>query len=220
MCFSEFASFTASALLIPTGIFCIKTAFDKDENYIPLACVPLAFGIQQSCEGIVWLGLSTNRPEATTFGSFAFLFFSHWFWLCWIPFLVFRLERDRKIRKICKFLALIGGIYGALLYLPWIINDNWLSAAIVQHSIEYQARYIGDSIPSVFPRFLYGSIILVPLLCSSHSSIKLFGGLITFSVLITWLLFNYAFISVWCFFAALLSIYIIYIVSKTDGVVA
>jgi hypothetical protein len=213
MCFSEFASFTASALLIPTGIFCIKTALYKDEAYLPLSCIPLAFGIQQGCEGIVWLGINTNNPGATNFGSFAFLFFSHWFWLCWIPLLVFRLEHNRSIGKICKILTVVGCIYGALLYLPLSINSNWLSAAVVQNSIEYQAKYIGDSIPVIFTRSLYGAIILIPLLCSSHSSIKIFGSLIALSVLIAWFLFNFAFISVWCFFAALLSIYIVHIIS-------
>lgn len=218
MCFSESASFTASLLLIPTGIFCVKTVLDKDEAYLPLACLPLAFGIQQGFEGVVWLGLNTNNSTATTIGSFAFLFFSHCFWLFWIPLLAFKLEHNPRIRNIDKFFIAVGGLYGALLYLPLIIHANWLSATEIHNSIEYQAKFIGDFIPVVFSRSLYGLTILIPLLYSTHPNLKVFGGLITLSVLLTGLLFNYAFVSVWCFFAAVLSLYIVYVISKMNTV--
>ena len=216
MCFSESASFAASALLLPAGIFCIKAALAKDKAYIPLACMPLAFGLQQGAEGIVWSGINADYSTSIRIGSFAFVFFSHWFWLFWIPWSALNLECNRTSWRICRLLVVLGGLYGAFLYLPLLINEGWLFAAVAHHSIEYQAKFIGDSIPISFSRLLYILIILTPLLISSNSYIKVFGVLVTLFAFITYLTFNYAFVSVWCFFAALLSFYIVYVILKTS----
>lgn len=215
MCFSAFVSFAASTLLVPAGLYCIKTALHK-HAYLPFACMPLAFGIQQGFEGIVWLGIHSNNLTTIHTGALGFLFFSHWFWLFWIPLIVLQLEHDQKVQRICQLLAIIGALYGAFLYLPLLIHDHWLSATAIHHSIEYQAKFIGDAVPILFSRLLYILIILTPLIISSNSYIKVFGILITFSTVISYSMFNYAFVSVWCFFAALLSLYVSYIISKAS----
>lgn len=214
MCFSESASFTVSALLIPTGIYCIKTVLNKNTAYFPLACMPLAFGIQQGAEGIVWWGINENLSPAIHIGASIFLFFSHWFWLFWIPWLAFNLECNQTTQRISCFFAIAGFLYGALLYLPPFIVNTGISATVIHRSIEYQVKFIGDFIPILFSRLLYALIILIPLLVSSNPSIKFFGKLVTIAASITYLMFNYAFVSVWCFFAALLSLYIVYVIWK------
>ncbi len=64
MCFSATASFTATALLVPVGIYASKVALAKDARYLPLAVFSLAFGIQQGFEGLEWLGLDGNRQPS------------------------------------------------------------------------------------------------------------------------------------------------------------
>ncbi|NJN86400.1 MAG: hypothetical protein HC881_08945 [Leptolyngbyaceae cyanobacterium SL_7_1] len=217
MCFSESVSFTVSALLVSAGIYCVKTALDKDRTCLPLAGLPLAFGLQQGFEGVVWWGINTRNPEAASLSAFAFLFFSHWFWLGWIPFLVLRLESNSGTRAICKGLVVVGIGYGALLYVPLALNPAGLSVGVIEHSIEYQATFIGDSIPILFSRLLYALIILIPLLIATSPHLKIFGGLITLSTGASYFLYNYAFVSVWCFFAALLSLYIVYVISTMNA---
>lgn len=215
MCFSATASFAASALLIPSGIYCIKLAIAKDPDYLPLAFTPLAFGIQQALEGIVWLGIDSNNFHDIDIASLGFLFFSHWFWLFWMPFLVWTSDRNQKIKQVCLMFAILGFFYGASLYLPIFANDNWLEIDANNCSIAYQAKLIFN-----FPMFrevasiIYGVIIGVPLLIASTPNINTFGALILMSMLFSQVFFYYAFISVWCFFAALLSFYIVYILER------
>ena len=215
MCFSATASFAASALLIPSGIYCIKTALAKDTDYLPLAFTPLAFGIQQALEGVVWLGINYHNFPDVDVGSLGFLFFSHWFWLFWMPFLVWACDRHQKIKQICAIFVILGFVYGALLYLPLIANSNWLEIDASSCSIAYRTKLIFD-----FPMYrevasiIYGLIVGVPLLLASNRNINTFGALILASMLFSQIVFYYAFVSVWCFFAALLSIYIIYILER------
>ncbi|HEY9646320.1 MAG TPA: DUF6629 family protein [Chroococcidiopsis sp.] len=217
MCFSASASFTASALLIPVGIYCMKTAFDKNSAYLPLAAMPLMFGIQQGCEGLVWSGINSQAHATARFGAFGFLFFSHCVWLFWTPWLALQLESDQTIQQICRIFAGVGALYGAFLYLPLLIHPDWLMVAIAHSSIDYQAKFLGDAVPIVWSRLLYASTILVPLLISSNPNVKVFGTLITVFALLSYAAFNYAFVSVWCFFAALLSLHVVYILLKTDA---
>ncbi|MBF2020369.1 MAG: hypothetical protein IGR93_09760 [Hydrococcus sp. C42_A2020_068] len=219
MCFSASVSFILSAVLIPRGIYCIKTAIAKNIEYLPMACSPLAFGIQQGLEGILWLGIGAGNPNFVAIGSLGFLFFSHWFWLFWIPFLAFVLERDRVLKNISLLFVIVGLLYGASLYFPLLIHENWLSIQTIHHSIDYQTRLIFDPFVSrELVRLLYASLILLPLLISSHQSVKVFGFLILLSVIVAVLRFYYAFISVWCFFAALLSLYLAYVMYRIDAI--
>lgn len=213
MCFSASVSFAASAVLIPAGLYCLKVTA-SNEAYWPLAFVPLAFGLQQGFEGVVWLGINSNDLELMRLGALAFLFFSHCFWLIWPSFIALSLEDNPTIKALCKFCLVVGILYGAVLYLPLLINANWLSVAVVHRSIEYQAHFVGDAVPVLLSRLLYASTILVPLFISSRLEIRIWGILITLFALISFLLFNYAFVSVWCFFAALLSFYIIHVILK------
>lgn len=215
MCFSATASFAASALLIPSGIYCIKTALAKDTDYLPLAFTPLAFGIQQALEGVVWLGINSNNFHDVDIGSLGFLFFSHWFWLFWMPFLVWASDRNQKIKHVCAIFVLIGFVYGALLYLPLLVNFNWLEIDASSGSIAYRTKLIFDfPMYREFASIIYALIVAVPLLIASNCNINTFGALILVSMLFSEIVFYYAFISVWCFFAALLSSYIVYILEQ------
>ncbi len=216
MCFSESVSLTTSAILISVGIYCIKQALPNRE-YLPLACVPLVFGIQQVFEGVVWGGINSGSSSTVYFGAMTFLFFSHWFWLFWVPFMVSCLEHHRIIRLIADFFVIVGVCYGAFLYIPLLFNSDWLFVDVVRGSIQYQARFIGDSVPVALSRLLYAMTVLIPLCTSSRLDIRIWGIVIALFALISRLLFYYAFVSVWCFFAALISVYIIHVVAKLSN---
>ncbi|MGG6293936.1 DUF6629 family protein [Leptolyngbya sp. AN02str] len=217
MCFSASVSFTVSAVLIPTGLYCMNVALNRNSAYLLLAVMPLAFGVQQAAEGVVWMGLHTHQVPLIQMGAVVFLFFSHCFWLAWTPWLAFNLESDLETQRLHRFFTLFGVIYGAMLYLPVVLHFGEISAAIVHGSINYQARFIADFVPVLISRSLYAAIILIPLLLSSNLHIKRFGTSVTVSIFIAYLSFNYAFVSVWCFFAALLSFYIVYVILQTDA---
>ena len=219
MCFSASASFTVSAILIPTGIYCLTEARKRDETYFPIANLTLFLGIQQGFEGFVWLNIISKNTIAVTNFALWFLFFSHFFWLFWIPFSAFSLEDNPLIKNILKFLTIIGFIYGSLLYFPLLIHDSWLQIEVAKDSIRYITYYFFNSItPQNFSFYLYAFIMILPLIISSRKTINLLGILITLGALITYFYFHYTFTSVWCFMAALISIYLTYIIRTIPSI--
>ena len=213
MCFSASASFTASALLIPTGLYCLRTAWVKDQMYLPFAVIPLAFGVQQALEGLVWIGTNLDSKNLVQLGSLGFLFFSHFFWLFWAPLSVSLIEQDAGTKNICRFAAVMGIAYGTLLYIPFFLNEQWLSVATLYGSIDYQTILIFDAfMPRDMSHLIYACIVVIPFLIASQAKLKVFGGLIFCSAAFSYIVFHYAFVSIWCFWAALLSLYIAYII--------
>lgn len=54
----------------------------------------------------------------------------------------------------------------------------------------------------------------VPLLFCSHRQIRIFGGLVALSMVFTSAAYSAAYVSVWCFFAAVLSLYLVYMIRR------
>ena len=218
MCFSATASFGAAAILLPVGGYCLHKAKREDPQWIPFAAFPAAFGLQQATEGILWLGIASSDQALVALASRGFLFFSHFFWLFWVPFSVFRLEPDPDRKRFLLVATIIGGIYGASLFLPILLFDGWLNVEIAHHSIRYEIRLIYDGfVHREILRGIYVAIIVGSLLACSVKQIKVFGVLIFISVITAFLYFDYAFTSVWCFFAALLSAYVLMIIRRDVG---
>lgn len=213
MCFSASASFTASVLLIPTGIYCLREAVKNNKNYIAIASLPLLFGIQQSFEGWLWLGVASNDLNTIYSAAWGFLFFSHFFWLFWVPLSAYLLETNRRLKKFLKIFTIVGFIYGACLYFPLLIYQDWLQIQVIHHSIFYRTYFFFNNqlfLPKDFSLIIYMLILLTPLSISSNRSLNYLGFLIFIAASATSLLYSYAFISVWCFFAAIVSVYLIY----------
>ena len=87
-------------------------------------------------------------------------------------------------------------------------------------SISYQVPLLMEE--SELDRFglklVYFVIIVGSLGVSSERRIQAFGGIIALSLIVTELWFAEAFVSVWCFFAAVLSLYILTILLRTQPV--
>jgi hypothetical protein len=212
MCFSAEVSFVSAALLIPAGTFTMLKAYGKDPRYLPFATLPLLFGLQQFFEGLVW---SSGQGEAvwTTRYSLAYMFFSWLAWPVWVPYSAFFLEPCRR-RHLYLLLAILGGMIGALQYLPYFAHDGWLTTNFLDNAISYQGTHLLDLI--VRPEFtyvLYLIVIIAPLVTSSIKEVNIFGYLVTIVLIITFTFFQFAYISVFCFGGAIMSLYIIYMIA-------
>ena len=210
MCFTASASFAAATVLMPVGVFCLYKAHKIHQHYWPFALYPLIFGIQQAVEGVLWLLLDTANDELIRIVALSFVFFSHLFWLFWIPFSCYMIEAGGRKQLLYLFM-LFGGMFGLSMYMPVLLFADWLMVSLIHHSISYELRLIFDGfVPRPLVRGVYVLIILMPLLLSSQRYIRYFGMIISMSVMVAVLLFEQTFISVWCFFAAFLSLYILY----------
>jgi hypothetical protein len=215
MCFSPTASFATGIFLIPAGIYCLNEVREAESEYIPIAAWPFFFGIQQVFEGLLWLGMESDQVVLIRFSSLVFLFFSHFFWLCWTPLSAFSLEFDQSKKSVLKFVVILGLSYGLLLYIPLLYKENFVDIDIIKNSIHYTTKFIlDDLLPKNFSFWFYASIILGSLFISSSRSLNYLGWLLFASALVTYISFSYAFTSVWCFFSAILSVYLVYALKR------
>ena len=209
MCFSATASFTLGAVLFPAGAYALSRSRRAERQWLPFAVYPLAFGVQQVFEGFVWLGLTNEHQAMTDIAARGFLFFSHFFWLAWVPLSVWLTEEDRNRSRMLMMLCGLGTALGLAIYLPAIIMPDSLTVSIVNRSIDYTIALNMETKFNVSAiRLAYGAIIIGALALSSDRRIQIFAGLVGASLVVTYLFYEYALISVWCFFAAALSAYL------------
>jgi len=198
MCFSATASFVAGGALVATGGVTLSQANTKNE--LPLASIPLFFGIQQIIEGVVWIsfGLSALNMIMT----YVYLMFAYVFWPVFVPVAVLLIETNPFRKKILHVLSLIGFVLGA--YLLYYIFVDPGRAHIVNQSIAYDYRHLYE----ILPLTLYVLVTCGSGLISSFRRIQVFGIAALAAFFIANWFFNITFISVWCFFAAILSVLI------------
>ncbi|PTN12323.1 DUF6629 family protein [Nitrosomonas aestuarii] len=213
MCFSATASFTVSAALVPVGVYCLNESYRSRcyQAYWPFALYPLIFGVQQAIEGWLWLILETGDAGLIRIPALSFVFFSHFFWLFWIPYSCYKIESAENKKQLFFIITVMGGLFGLVMYLPVLMFADWMSVSLIEHSISYELTLLlDDFVPRITVRGAYVLVILVPLLFSSEKYLRYFGIIIALSVLLVALLSAKTFISVWCFFAAILSCYMLY----------
>ena len=217
MCFSATASFAVSAGLIPVGVYCVYKVRLVDRTYWPFAIYPLIFGIQQAAEGWLWLVLDTGNVESIRFPAISFVFFSHFFWLFWIPYSCYVVEISNSKKRFFLITTVMGCLFGLAMFIPVMLYTDWMTVSIIHQSISYELKLLFDDFVSrLVVRGAYVLMILIPLLLSSHRYLRYFGVIIALSVLGTVLLYTETFISVWCFFAAVFSFYMLYMIISLD----
>jgi len=174
------------------------------------------FGIQQLLEGLVWVAGAHADRDSIQRLSLAYMFFS---WLAWpigVPFSTYFLESSRR-RWIYLVFAIAGGMLGAVQYFPYFAHNGWLVTKFLEHAISYEGIELFDFIVGRETTYIiYALIIIAPLLLSSDRDVKIFGVLVTIVLATTYAFFRYAYISVFCFGGALMSLYLVYTIFKKD----
>lgn len=208
MCFSAEASFATGAVLLPAGIYCVRTSLERDPRYLGLAVCPLVFAVQQACEGFVWLGLGRGDPDLARRASCAYLFLALVFWPCWVPFSALMLEGRRWARRTLGGASAAALATSLFVFLPMAFRaSEWLRPGIRFHSIEYDYSMLPVlwGIPTVAWHASYVAVVALPLVVHTDWRMKTFSLMLAVSAVLAQVAFAYAFISIWCAFAALLS---------------
>jgi hypothetical protein len=211
MCFSAEASFVVGAGLLPAAGYCLKSAIRKDRRYVPLAVVPLVFSIQQMCEGVVWVGLDRGDQGMVRAAALTFLFFALAFWPVWMPLSVLSLAPSPRVRRLIMLTIAAGVAHGALLMVPLTTQPAEASiASAAGHVIRYDLITLPalSSLPPALAHIVYLAIIALPLIAIRSKELHVFAGLIIVSAVVAHFAYWYAFVSVWCLFAAVLSAYL------------
>jgi hypothetical protein len=128
-----------------------------------------------------------------------YAFFSHVLWPAWIPLSVILLQAPGRRHRVLQTFVGAGAAVGAYLLLV-LVAFPAVSRPIGQH-IEYLSPHFFAA--EVMTLYLLATTVS-PLL-STHGAVKVFGALALLSFGAAYYFYTTWFISVWCFFAALLS---------------
>lgn len=212
MCFSAEASLVAGATLTIGGTYATTRAARTAPALLPFALYPVAFGLQQLVEGVLWLDLASGRGRADAL-ALGFLFFSHFFWPVWAPFSNFWLRRGSGAGRVLLLLTGLGALVGALLFAP-LLEAGGVPTAVAAGHISYATAsvYAGSIAPDLV-LLAYATVVLVPFALTGRRSIQIFGALTGLSMIVTYAFFAFTFISVWCFFAAVVSGYVVALIA-------
>jgi hypothetical protein len=213
MCFSAPASFTSGSMLIAIDTYCLYHSRTKDKKYLLFALIPLFFGIQQYLEGFIWLGVSGGQQALINIVAYVYLFFAFAFWPFFVPVAVFLMQnKERPPVKAIVFTMILIGLGVAIgSYLPLLLGKITFQVRAIHHSLAYVTSrpvFLDNLFIS-----LYVIAVILPFLVVSDPRMKIFGAMLLLSTLLTNFFYYYAFASVWCLFAAILSLYIAYIMS-------
>lgn len=212
MCFSAEASFTAAAILIPAGALSLVRAYKADRRYLPIASLPVLFGLQQALEGAVWT--ANGSASWVEHFSLAYMFFSWMAWPVMVPSSVYFLESDRR-KPLYLMLAVLGGMLGAMQYFPYFAHEGWLTTHFLPRAIAYEGKELFDYIIGrPWAYVIYVTVVVGSLLLSSNTNVRIFGLLVAAVLVVTYLFFSYAYISVFCFGGAIMSLYLVWIIFR------
>ncbi len=200
MCFSATASFIAGGVLTTVGVVTLKKTEKKSE--IPFASIPLLFGIQQILEGVIWLTFHNHAPELNIVMTFVYSVFSHVLWPIFVPFSIMLLEPVGWRKKVMLTFWIAGTAVG--LYLFYNLFAFPITSRVENHHIVYFSPHFYIYTVMGF----YVAATCVSSMFSSHKMIKIFGVMALVAFTISYLFYRISLVSVWCFFAAILSIII------------
>jgi hypothetical protein len=201
MCFSAEASFAGAAVVGVCGIGSLALVRDKRE--ILFAALPLGFGIHQALEGFTWLDLR-GLPDGSLNGWAVHLWvlFAWALLPTWVSLAVWLLEPDPKRRRVMAPLVVIG-----------VVLTVFMLTQAFQPGIE--VRVIADNLDYVLPFSASWALALpyvaatclTPTLCTKpYVMVFGIGNFIAMSAAALLKAADYS--SIWCTFAAFLSIII------------
>ena len=214
MCFSATASFTAAAVLVPAGALTTHRAYTIDRRYLAIGVLPLLFGLQQFSEGMVWTGSARQAPAIVAAFSLAYMFFAWFLWPVWVPLATFFVEPARR-KPLYLLFVIAGATLGGLQYVPYFAHDGWLVTTFLGRAIAYGGTELLDFVVGRTTTYsIYLATIIAPLLIASDRRLRVFGVLVSLVFVTTYLFFRFAYISVFCFGGALMSLYLVYVIFR------
>jgi hypothetical protein len=201
MCFSAEASFTAGTVLLFVGAATVRRARVRSER--PYAWIPVLFGVQQLLEGALWLTFPDRAPLLNTMLTHGYSLFSHVLWPIYVPVAALALETAPWRRRVLMAIAFTGSAVG--LYLLAMLFKLPIVAVVKGRHILYESPHFYAL--AVMSLYLVGTC--ASLMFSSHVRVVAFGVAAFVSAVAAYVFYATWFISVWCFFAGVLSVIVL-----------
>lgn len=207
MCFSASVSFSASLALIICGIAALKYAREKRLRMI--AAIPLIFGLQQFAEGMVWMSFLDPRFAFVRMTSaYIFLACACIIWPLWIPIAAAQFEGARRYKRFVP--SIIAGCLCACasFVCAFIYPISVVASCNIVYNLDFSfTQYtVWNHYINMVISLLYVIATIVPFFIARNKMLWAIGALTVASYVISYIAYFEAFTSVWCFFAALISI--------------
>lgn len=202
ICFSASASFATYAFLLVIGRLTWKGVRVPNER--AFAAIPSLFALQQFIEGGIWLTLSRDAPLTNEVMTYSFSFFSLLLWPVYSPVAVLLIDPQGWRRQCLGVFVAAGAIASGLLL--YIVAGYGVVSRVTGHHIDYV-------MPHLFPLATMMLCLLstgVSELLSTYVKVKIFGLLVLLSFGAAYVAYPHWFISIWCYFAALLSVFVLF----------
>ena len=203
MCFSATADFTGSVVLGAIGVATLIQV--KERRELLLAAVPCLFAIHEFIEGFVWLGLNgTLSLQVAHNAGAAYVLFAQGLLPFLLPFSVFLIEPTKRQRQRMLGFVILGGVLA--LYLLWGLIAYPLEISAQSNSILYFNVITTTTLVAV----LYVVATCGSLFFSGFPALIALGWYNLVGLLVVMMVKRYAFTSVWCAYAAAVSVVIFF----------
>lgn len=202
MCFSPDADFTAAAVVGVVGVETLRNVRTRRELII--GALPILFALHQFTEGFVWLGLRGDVSNSV--GGTAtdiYVVYAYAVLPMIVPIGLYLIEPNRRHRRwVVPFIVLGFGVGG---YMLWQVTQYPVSAQELASCIAYNTHMpFGTQIDIAYVIATCG-----PALISSRRYLRWFGVANLIGVAIAFSIRKADFTSVWCVYAALVSVLIL-----------
>ncbi len=210
MCFSANVSFGAGIVLATIGVTSVHKV--QKANQIYFATIPLIFSIQQISEGFVWLSLTQlDFHFLQNPATYLFLFIAQVIWPIWVPFSIMKLEPFQSKRGLHVLFMSIGILIA--FYLGFCLFVFPIEARITEFHITYiqnfpvKIKNIGE--------LMYGMATIIPPFLSQIKKMWIVGTTIMASYILTAFFYQEFIVSIWCFFASIISVTVYFILKDS-----
>ena len=210
MCFSPTASFVSAAAIATIGVATLRHV--REPRALLFAATPILFALHQFTEGLVWLGMQGRiGPIGRDHAAFLFTMYAQGLLPFLMPLAVTLMEPAGWRHKVMIGLTAIGAVAAAwdsygLMFLP--------SRVFVDHdSIAYRNLMTGSLTISL----LYILATCGALLLSRYRTVRWYGVVNVIALTIVQIVKAETFASVWCFYAALMSMILYWQFSRGES---
>ncbi len=208
MCFSANASFAASGVLTVVGAASVRE--NKLKRGLMYALIPLLFAAQQFIEGWQWLSVQGSEPSRLL--GYGFLFFATILWPSYVPISVYLIEPQPDKKRRLGLFVFLGVIVSAYTFANLFFNPITVAAESCCHVHYGFTIPFGMAVGCAYVVATCGSMYF-----SSRGWVKTMSVIVFLSLLAAYLFTRATYVSVWCYFAAVISVLVLIHSRSTAG---